>query len=102
MTAGATEAIAASLLALCEPGDEVVMFEPYYDSYAACTAMAGAQRKVVTLHPPDYHFDPAALRAAITPADPPPAAELTAQPDGQGVHPGRARADRRACASSTT
>ena len=58
MTAGATEAIAASLLALCEPGDEVVTFEPYYDSYAACTAMAGAERKVVTLQPPDYHFDP--------------------------------------------
>jgi N-succinyldiaminopimelate aminotransferase len=67
VTAGATEAIAASLLALCEEGDEVVTFEPYYDSYAACTAMAGAQRKVVTLHPPDYHFDPAALRAALTP-----------------------------------
>ncbi len=67
VTAGATEAIAASLLALCEPGDEVVTFEPYYDSYAACTAMAGAQRKVVTLETPDYHFDPDALRAAITP-----------------------------------
>jgi N-succinyldiaminopimelate aminotransferase len=67
VTAGATEAIAASLLALCEPGDEVVMFEPYYDSYAACTAMAGAERKVVTLHPPEYHFDPDVLRAAITP-----------------------------------
>ncbi len=67
VTAGATEAIAASLLALCEVGDEVVTFEPYYDSYAACTAMAGAERRVVTLQPPDYHFDPAALRAAITP-----------------------------------
>lgn len=67
VTAGATEAIAAALLALCEPGDEVVTFEPYYDSYAACTSMAGAQRKVVTLRPPDYHFDAAALRAAITP-----------------------------------
>jgi N-succinyldiaminopimelate aminotransferase len=67
VTAGATEAIAASLLALCEPGDEVVMFEPYFDSYAACTAMAGATRNVVTLQPPDYHLDPAALRAAITP-----------------------------------
>ena len=42
VTAGATEAIAAALLALCEPGDEVVTFEPYYDSYAACIAMAGA------------------------------------------------------------
>jgi N-succinyldiaminopimelate aminotransferase len=67
VTAGATEAIAAALLALCEAGDEVVTFEPYYDSYAACTAMAGARRRVVTLHPPDYHFDPAALRDAITP-----------------------------------
>lgn len=42
VTAGATEAIAASLLALVEPGDEVVALEPYYDSYAACIAMAGA------------------------------------------------------------
>jgi N-succinyldiaminopimelate aminotransferase len=67
VTAGATEAIAAALLALCEPGDEVVTFEPYYDSYAACIAMAGAQRRVVTLRPPDFAFDPNELRAAITP-----------------------------------
>ena len=67
VTAGATEAIAASLLALCEPGDEVVMLEPYYDSYAACVAMAGATRRCVTLHPPGYDVDPDALRAAITP-----------------------------------
>ena len=67
VTAGATEAIAAALLALCGPGDEVVTFEPYYDSYAACIAMAGAERRVVTLQPPDYHFDPDALRRAITP-----------------------------------
>jgi len=67
VTTGATEAIAATLLALCEPGDEVVTFEPYYDSYAACTAIAGASRKVVTLHPPDYSFDPAALAGMIGP-----------------------------------
>ena len=42
VTAGATEAIAAALLALLEPGDEVIAFEPFYDSYAACIAMAGA------------------------------------------------------------
>ncbi len=66
VTAGATEAIAASMLALCEPGDEVVTFEPYYDSYAACIAMAGATRRVVTLRTPDYSFDPQELRAAIT------------------------------------
>jgi N-succinyldiaminopimelate aminotransferase len=66
VTAGATEAIAASLLALCDEGDEVVTFEPYYDSYAACIAMAGAHRKVVTLRPPAYEFDSDALRAAFT------------------------------------
>jgi N-succinyldiaminopimelate aminotransferase len=67
VTTGATEAIAAALLALCEPGDEVVTFEPYYDSYAACIAMAGAQRRVVQLQPPDYSFDVDALRSAFTP-----------------------------------
>jgi N-succinyldiaminopimelate aminotransferase len=67
VTAGATEAIAASLLALCEPDDEVLTFEPYYDSYAACTAMAGARRRVVTLRPPDYAFDADELAAAIGP-----------------------------------
>jgi N-succinyldiaminopimelate aminotransferase len=66
VTAGATEAIAAALLALCGPGDEVVTFEPYYDSYAACIAMCGATRRVVTLRTPDYGFDPDELRAAIT------------------------------------
>src|ERR1700691_4842464 len=66
VTAGATEAIAAGLLSLCESGDEVVMFEPYYDSYAACTAMAGAERRVVQLHAPDWSFEPEALESAIT------------------------------------
>jgi N-succinyldiaminopimelate aminotransferase len=66
VTAGATEAIAACLLSLCESGDEVVMFEPYYDSYAACTAMVGAERRVVQLHAPDWSFDPEALEEAIT------------------------------------
>jgi N-succinyldiaminopimelate aminotransferase len=67
VTTGATEAIAAALLALCEPGDEVVTFEPYYDSYAACIAMAGATRRLVTLRPPDYAVDPEALAAAFSP-----------------------------------
>jgi N-succinyldiaminopimelate aminotransferase len=67
VTTGATEAIAASLLALCEPGDEVVMFEPSYDSYAACASMAGATPRLVRLHPPDWSFDPAELAAAIGP-----------------------------------
>ncbi|MER7146166.1 MULTISPECIES: pyridoxal phosphate-dependent aminotransferase [Streptomyces] len=77
VTVGATEAIAASLLALVEPGDEVVALEPYYDSYAACIAMAGGTRVPVTLRPQegalgggaDRHFalDLDELRAAITP-----------------------------------
>src|SRR5215470_2641758 len=60
-------AIAAALLALCEAGDEVVTFEPYYDSYAACIAMAGASRHVVQLRAPDYAFDADALARAVTP-----------------------------------
>jgi len=67
VTAGATEAIAAAILALCEVGDEVVTFEPYYDSYAANIAMAGAVRRTVTMRPPDFAFDPDELEAAITP-----------------------------------
>jgi N-succinyldiaminopimelate aminotransferase len=67
VTAGATEAIAAALLALCDRDDEVVVFEPYYDSYAACIAMAGGVRTPVTLRTPGYAFDPDELRRAITP-----------------------------------
>jgi N-succinyldiaminopimelate aminotransferase len=67
VTAGATEAIAAAMLALLEPGDEVIAFEPFYDSYAACIAMAGAVRVPLTLHAPGFRPDLDALRAAITP-----------------------------------
>jgi N-succinyldiaminopimelate aminotransferase len=66
VTFGATEAIAAALLGICEPGDDVVCFEPYYDSYAAGIAMAGATRRPVTLCPPRWGVDPDALEAAIT------------------------------------
>ncbi len=66
VTAGATEAIAAVILALCEPGDEVVMFEPYYDSYAATIALAGAARRTSVLRFPDFAVDEASLRAAFS------------------------------------
>jgi N-succinyldiaminopimelate aminotransferase len=66
VTAGATEAIAATMLALLEPGDEVIAFEPYYDSYAASIAMAGATRVPVTLRPPSFRPDLDALRDAVT------------------------------------
>lgn len=70
VTAGATEAISASLLALLEPGDEVIALEPYYDSYAACIAMAGGVRVPVTLRPDAgtaaFCLDLDELRAAVT------------------------------------
>jgi N-succinyldiaminopimelate aminotransferase len=66
VTAGATEAIAAAMLALVEPGDEVIAFEPYYDSYAANIAMAGGVRVPVTLRPPGFRPDINELAKAIT------------------------------------
>lgn len=69
VTVGATEAIAATVLALCEQGDEVIAFEPYYDSYTASIALAGARLAAVTLRPKEgrFTFDPDELRAAVTP-----------------------------------
>ncbi len=68
VTAGATEAIAAAVTALAGPGDEVVVFEPYYDSYTATVALGGAHRRTVTLHREGtrWTYDPHALTAAIT------------------------------------
>ncbi len=69
VTAGATEAIAASILGLCEPGDEVVVFEPLYDSYGASIELAHATPRPVTLRPGEngrYGFDPDELRAAFS------------------------------------
>ena len=96
VTVGATEAIAATMLALCEPGDEVVMFEPTYDSYAACASMAGATPRLVRLHPPDWHFDPGELAAAVGPRTKMVLAQHAAQPDRQGVLARRIGAGRRA------
>jgi N-succinyldiaminopimelate aminotransferase len=66
VTMGATEAITAAVLGLCEPGDEVVAFEPFYDSYAATIALAGAVLRPVPLRPPTFGFDPDELRAAFS------------------------------------
>ena len=66
VTAGATEGIASALLGLLDPGDEVVVLEPYYDSYVACLGWAGAVRRPVTLRPPDFALDVDALRAAVS------------------------------------
>jgi N-succinyldiaminopimelate aminotransferase len=66
VTVGATEAIAATILALVQPGDEVVTFEPYYDSYAASIALAGGVRRTSVLRFPDFAVDEASLRAAFS------------------------------------
>lgn len=66
ITSGATEAIAAALLAFINPGDEVVLFEPLYDSYLPMVRRAGGVPRIVRLHPPHWRFDRAALEAAFT------------------------------------
>lgn len=66
VTVGATEAIFAAILALVRPGDEVVTFEPYYDSYAASIALAGGVRRPVLLRFPDWSIDERALREAFS------------------------------------
>jgi aspartate/methionine/tyrosine aminotransferase len=75
VTSGCTEALAAAVIGLINPGDEVILFEPYYDSYRACVAMAGGVARFVTLRAPDdqhsdangFWFDHVQLKAAFTP-----------------------------------
>jgi aspartate/methionine/tyrosine aminotransferase len=67
VTTGCTEALAASMLGLVEPGDEVVVIEPFYDAYPADLALAGAIPRFVTLRPPGFALDPDELAGAFTP-----------------------------------
>jgi len=67
VTTGATEAVAAALLALINPGDEVLCLEPYYDSYVACLQMAGGVRVPITLRPPDFRIDLDRLESLASP-----------------------------------
>ncbi|MDJ0337512.1 aminotransferase class I/II-fold pyridoxal phosphate-dependent enzyme [Cryobacterium sp. PH31-O1] len=66
VTAGATEALAATILALLEPGDEVVTFEPFYDAYGGLIGLGGGIHRTVPLQAPDFQPDLDALRAAVT------------------------------------
>ncbi len=66
VTTGCTEAIAGALLGLVDPGDEVVVLEPYYDSYTAMIDFAGGVRRPVTLRAPDFRLDPDELAAAVS------------------------------------
>jgi aminotransferase len=63
---GATECMMATMLALIDPGDEVVIFQPFYENYGPDALLTGATPKWVPLHPPDWHFDPAELRTAFS------------------------------------
>ena len=94
VTAGATEAVAAAMLALVEPGDEVIAFEPYYDSYAANIAMAGGIRVPVTLRPPRFPPRPRRTSQGHHPPHSPHPAQQPAQPHGLGLHPRRTGRDR--------
>ncbi len=67
VTTGATEAIAGAMLGLVDPGDEVVVLEPFYDSYRAMIGFAGGVRRPVTLRAPDFRLGADELRAAVTP-----------------------------------
>src|SRR5262245_22861478 len=67
VTTGCTEGIAAALLGMVDEGDEVIVLEPYYDSYTAMIQMAGAVRRPVTLRAPDFRLDADELRAAVSP-----------------------------------
>lgn len=67
VTCGATEAMIATMLGVLNPGDEVILFEPFYENYGPDAILAGATRTYVTLHAPDWTFDEAELRAAFTP-----------------------------------
>jgi aminotransferase len=65
VTCGATEAMIASLKALVNPGDEIIIFEPYYENYGPDAILSGARPRYVTLHPPDWHYDVEELAAAF-------------------------------------
>ena len=67
ITSGATEALAASLLALIRPGDEVVLFQPLYDSYLPIVRLAGGVPRLASLRPPHWRIDRAMLEAVFSP-----------------------------------
>lgn len=67
VTTGATEAIASAVLGLVDPGDDVLVLEPYYDSYRAVIQLAGGRHRAVTLRAPDFRLPIDELRAAVTP-----------------------------------
>ena len=85
----------AALLAFLDPGDEVVVFEPFYENYGPDAILSGAVPRFVRLRPPDWSFDPAELARGLQPEDARDHRQHAQQPDGQGVHARGAGDDRR-------
>jgi hypothetical protein len=108
VTSGGTEACFDSVLGLVDPGDEVILFEPYYDSYAADVELAGAVPRYVLLRPPDeahpetWWFDEAELARRPSTSGRGSSSQQPAEPDRQALHPRRAGAHRRAVPAHTT
>ena len=102
VTCGATEAMIATMLGLLNPGDEVVIFEPFYENYGPDAILAGAVPRYVTLHRARLVDRPRRAAGGIHGPDPGDDRQLAPQPHRQGLLAGRARADRRRYASSTT
>ena len=97
---GSTEAMMASMLSCIDPGDEVIVFEPFYENYGPDAILAGAEPKYVRMREPDWRFDPDELTAAFIEPHARDRHQLAEQSDRQGVHARRAAADCRASASS--
>ena len=85
VTCGCTEALAASFLGLINPGDEVILIEPFYDAYPVYIAMTGAVPKYVTLRPPDFAIDRRRARGGVLTQDPGNRGQQPAQPDRSGL-----------------
>ena len=91
---GSTEGMLASLLAVTNPGDEVIIFEPFYENFGPDTLLASAERKFVRLYPPDWNFDPDELRRAFSPKTKAIILNSPSNPTG-GVFQQRAASDHR-------
>ena len=85
---GSTEGMIASMLAITNPGDEVIVFEPYYENYGPDTFLCDAKRKLVSLRAPDWTFDPDELRRAFSSEDESHHSEFPEQPHRPRVHDG--------------
>ena len=93
---GSTEAMMATMMAIIDPGDEVVIFEPFYENYGPDAILSGATPRYVTLHEPDWTFDPERARGRVQQQDEGDHHQHAEQPDREGLHARRARDDRRA------